>query len=168
MKKIQIASLIGIMSMGIVFSACNSSGIKNKMIGKWKIDEMHIQYYIQQQEYGEKQVQALTDSIAASKDSAKIMVYNAQISQIKKQLEAFQSNRDSALKKNSWEFQKGGNFIATENDGPRNGNWSYDEDLGMLFTVIENQTSSVKVEFKKDTMILQLDSVNYMKFTPMK
>ncbi len=83
-------------------------------------------------------------------------------------MQAFTSNRDSALKKNSWEFQNEGKFIATETDGPREGIWSYDDKLGMLFTVIDKQTSSVKVKFEKDTMILQLDSVNYMKFTPLK
>ncbi|MBK9730002.1 MAG: hypothetical protein IPO83_01730 [Chitinophagaceae bacterium] len=168
MKKFPGALLFMIMSIAIVFTACNQAGLSSQMLGKWKIDEMHIQYYMQQQEYGEKQMQSLMDSAAKSTDTAKIKTFNSQIDQIKNQLQAFQASRDSALKKNTWEFQEGGNFIATENDGPRKGLWSYDDKLGMLFTVIENQTSSVKVKFNKDTMVLQLDSVNYMKFTPLK
>lgn len=168
MRKFPLTLLIAIMSIGIVFTACNSSGLKNQILGKWKIDEMHIEYYLQQQKYGEEQVKTLQDSLATVTDTAKIKMFNSQIMQIQNQLQAFQDSRDSALKKNSWEFQPDGNFIATENDGPRKGLWSYDEKLGMLFTVIENQTSSVKVKFNKDTMVLQLDSVNYMKFTPIK
>lgn len=168
MKKFPVTMLIPFLSIALVFTACNSAGLKNQILGKWKIDEMHIQYYIQQQEYGEKQMQSLKDSAARTTDTAKLKVYNEQIDQIGKQLSAFQSSRDSAMKKNTWEFQQDGNFIATENDGPRKGLWSYDDKLGMLFTVIENQTSSVKVKFNNDTMLLQLDSVNYMKFTPLK
>ncbi|HUM45532.1 MAG TPA: hypothetical protein PLD84_01300 [Chitinophagales bacterium] len=168
MRKFPLALLVTLMSIGIVFTACKSSGMKDQILGKWKIDEMHIEYYLQQQQYGEKQMKTLQDSLGMVTDTAKIKMFNAQIAQIQNQLQAFQSSRDSALKKNSWEFQADGNFIATENDGPRKGLWSYDDKLGMLFTVIENQTSSVKVKFNKDTMVLQLDSVNYMKFTPIK
>ena len=168
MRKSPFALLTAIMSIGILFTACNSAGLKSQLIGKWKIDEMHIEYYLQQQEYGEKQMKTLQDSLPLLTDTAKIKLYSAQIEQISSQLEAFRSSRDSALKKNSWEFLEDGKFIATENDGPREGIWSYDDKLGMLFTVIENQTSSVKVKFSSDTMVLQLDSVNYMKFTPIK
>lgn len=168
MRKIQFVLLLSLLSIGFIISACNSTGLKNQILGKWKINEMHIEYYMQQQEYGEKQMKTLQDSLPLLTDTAKIKMYSAQIEQIKSQLDAFRSSRDSALKKNSWEFMEDGKFIATENDGPREGIWSYDEKLGMLFTVIENQTSSVKVKFNSDTMVLQLDSVNYMKFTPAK
>ncbi len=159
--------LTALLIISMLFPACKT-GMENQIVGKWKIDEMHIEYYLQQQQYGESQVKMLQDSMSKTTDTAKTRTYQAQIKQIQDQMQAFTSNRDSALKKNSWEFQNEGKFIATETDGPREGIWSYDDKLGMLFTVIDKQTSSVKVKFEKDTMILQLDSVNYMKFTPLK
>jgi hypothetical protein len=159
--------LKAVIIISLLFSACKT-GMENQIVGKWKIDEMHIQYYQQQQENGESQMKMLQDSMSKTTDTAKVHTYQSQIQQIQDQMQAFTSNRDSALKNNSWEFQEEGKFIATEAEGPRDGLWSYDEKLGMLFTVIDKQTSSVKVKFTKDTMILQLDSVNYMKFTPIK
>lgn len=159
--------LVVVMITGILFTACSHS-MKDQLLGKWKITDMHIEYYQQQQKYGEAQIKMLQDSLAKSTDTTVTSKLKGQIMQIQTQMAAFLANRDSALKKNSWEFAKDGQFTANETDGPRKGIWSYDPDLGMLFTVIEKQTSSVKVKFIKDTMMLELDSVNYMKFTPIK
>lgn len=167
MKKFPLAILTMVMFTSFLFTACDN-GMKDQILGKWKINEMHIEYYQQQQQYGETQIKTLQDSVSKTTDSTKISQYKAQINQIESQMQSFLANRDSALKKNSWEFQKEGKFIANESDGARTGIWSYDPELGMLFTVIDNQTSSVKVKFNSDTMVLQLDSVNYMKFTPLK
>jgi uncharacterized protein YjiK len=167
MKKIPLAILTMVIVTGFLFTACEH-GMKNQILGKWKINEMHIEYYQQQQQYGEAQIKALQDSITKTTDTTKISQYKVQVNQIENQMQSFLANRDSALKKNSWEFQNEGKFIANESEGARTGIWSYDPELGMLFTVIDKQTSSVKVKFDKDTMVLQLDSVNYMKFTPLK
>ena len=129
---------------------------------------MKIQYYDQQAELGKAQIQMLKDSLAVTTDSAKVGFITSQISQIESQIQSFKAQQDSAMKKSSWEFKKGGEFIANEAEGAKNGVWSYDDDLNMLFTVIDKQASSVTVKFEKDTMILQLDSVNYMKFAPIK
>ena len=161
-------SVIAFAILGLLqFTACQKN-LKSQILGKWKINQMHIQYYEQREKYGNAQVQMLQDSLAKTTDTAKVKTYTNQIKQIQDQIAAFKATQDSAIKKSTWEFKDKGEFVANESDGAKKGVWSYDPDLNMLFTVIDNQTSSVKVKFIQDTMQLQLDSVNYMKFVPYK
>jgi uncharacterized protein YjiK len=152
----------------VFFASCQDNKMESRLIGKWRIAQMKIQYYEQQATMGNAQIQMLQDSLAKTTDSTLVAQYNMQIGQIQNQLQSFKAQQDTAMKKSSWEFKKGGDFVANESEGPRNGIWSYDDTHKMLFTVIDKQASSVTVEFTGDTMILRLDSVNYMKFAPMK
>jgi hypothetical protein len=48
------------------------------------------------------------------------------------------------------------------------GLWSFDQDMMMLFTIIAKQTYSQRAQLEKDSLTLQLDSVNYFKFARVK
>src|SRR5580765_1435049 len=85
--------------------ACQQSGLKSKILGKWRISDMHIQYYEQREKYGQAQMKMLQDSIGkvtATGDTATINKLNTQIKQIQDQIGAFKATQDSAMKKSSW------------------------------------------------------------------
>ena len=168
MKNYRFIIIVLATAAAFQLTSCEQNGLKSKLMGKWRISDMHIQYYEQREKYGQDQIKMLQDSLGRTSDTATTKRIGAQITQIQDQINAFKATQDSAIAKSSWEFKDKGEFVANESDGPKNGVWSYDPDLNMLFTVIDNQTSSVKVKFEQDTMTLQLDSVNYMKFTPYK
>jgi len=136
----------------------------DKLIGKWRIVKIAFQQFTQQLEMSQKQVAMLQDSIANNTDTAKVNHFQKLLAMTENRAEQMKAQQDTMMAKSRWEFLKNGDFNAVEAQGNSKGIWSYDEEKGMLFTVIEQRTYSQHVKFNKDTMILQLDSLNYMGF----
>jgi hypothetical protein len=151
----------------LVFVSCKTDK-KGQLVGTWKMAGMKIQYYDQQKEASKKQTISLQDSISKTTDTAKLNKFQRQLMMVQKRADEFKANQDSAMKNNRWEFKSNGDFSAAETDGKKDGIWSLDEDKMLLFTIINKQTASVHVKFDKDTLTLQLDSLNYMKFARVK
>ena len=162
----QFLFLAAILTLTLI--SCKTSSKKDQLVGTWKMAGMKIQYYDQQKEASKKQIDMLQDSISKATDTAKLNKFQKQLVMVQKRSDDFKANQDSAMKNNRWEFNSNGDFTAAETDGKKNGIWSLDEDKMLLFTIIDKQTASVHVHFDKDTLTLQLDSLNYMKFARVK
>jgi hypothetical protein len=106
----------------------------------------------------------MKDSLAHATDTAKFARFQKILDNTQQRADQMKSQQDTMMKKSRWEFLKNGDFNATEIGGNSKGIWSYDEEKGILFTVIDQRAYSQKVKFSKDTLILQLDSLNYMGF----
>lgn len=126
---------------------------------------MRFEYLERQKEFMQSQIQSLTDSIAKTSDSLQTANFTEQLKAVQGRADELQANVDS-MYKNIWTFRNDGTFEAEEVGGSRSGIWSYDPIHQRLFTVIDDQTASVTVRFSADTMVLQLDSNNYMSFVP--
>jgi len=165
MKHSTISCLFLLSFSCLLFFSCNQEK-KVPITGTWKISKMKIQSYEQQQAMSEKQITMLQDSISKNNsDTAKLNKFQKQLTMVEKRVNDFKANQDSVMKNNRWEFKSNGDFTATETDGAKTGIWSLDEDKMILFTIINKQTASVHIDLAKDTLTLQFDSLNYMKFT---
>lgn len=168
MKKNVIQFLFLSAIIALTVASCMNGKKKDQLVGTWKMAGMKIQYYDQQKEMSKKQIEMLQDSISHTTDTAKLDKFQKQLMMVQKRSDDFKANQDSAMKNNRWEFKSNGDFTAAETDGKKDGIWSLDEDKMLLFTIIDKQTASVHVILDKDTLTLQLDSLNYMKFARVK
>jgi hypothetical protein len=150
-----------------MFSSCKRS-TKDQLIGAWKMAQMNIQYYDKQKEMNKKQIAMWQDSISKNTDTAKINKFQKRLTAAQKNSTEFQARLDSALKNSRMEFKSNGDFIDNQSGTKKNGLWSFDEEKMILFTIVNNQTNSVHVNFNEDTFIMQFDSLNYMKFSRVK
>ncbi len=146
----------------MIVTSCQRTD-RSKLIGTWRIADIQFEYLQQQEDFMNEQMQMLQDSLAVLTDSARATQYQEQLQFAQERLHELQASRDS-LFKNRWIFHRDGTFEARETDGTKSGLWSYDPQHRMLFTVIDKQTSSVDVRFRKDTLMLQFDSLNYLSF----
>jgi len=162
-----LKSLLVFGSIALSMASCQKHD-KDKLIGKWKIVKIEFQQFKQQMEFDKKQIAMLQDSIAGTTDTSKLNRFNQMLSMSQKRADQMKSQQDTMMAKSRWEFDKNGDFNATEIGGNSKGIWSYDEEKEMLFTVIDQRTYSQKVKFNSDTMILQLDSLNFMGFVKAK
>jgi len=151
----------------IPFSSCKHD-VKDQLIGNWKMAKINIQYYDKQKEMNKKQIAAWQDSISKNTDTAKINKFQKRLTAAETNATQFQARLDSALKNSRMEFKSNGDFIDNESGTKKNGLWSLDEEKMILFTIVNNQTNSVHVNFMQDTFIMQFDSLNYMKFSKVK
>lgn len=158
--------VLGIMAIAavMVFGTSCSKHEKDKLIGRWKIASVEFQQFKQQEEYDQKQIAMLEDSIKANSDTAKVARFQRLLENTKRRSEQMKQQQDTMIAKSRWEFKSNGDFSANEMQGENKGIWSYDEEKGILFTIIDERTSSVHVKFKADTLVLELDSLNYMNF----
>ncbi|HYV92616.1 MAG TPA: DUF4923 family protein [Chitinophagales bacterium] len=129
---------------------------------------MKIESDQQQLAMSQKQIAMLEDSISKNTDSDKLNMFRQQLVALQKMENDFKARRDSSMKTTRWEFKTDGDFIAEETDGKKSGTWSFDEDKMILTTTISKQSASVPVKIDDDTLTLQFDSLNYMKFTRLK
>ena len=137
-------------------------------MGIWKMSEMKIESDEMQDAILHKQISMLQDSISGNTDSDMINKFQQQLMSLEKMVSDLKARQDSSMKKTRWEFKSNGDFIAEETDGKKNGTWSLDEDQMILTTTIKNQPASVHIKIDDDTLTLQFDSLNYMKFSKMK
>jgi len=149
--------------IAISFASCQSH-VKDQIIGKWRIAKVEFYQFKQQQQFDQKQIAMMQDSISKNTDTAKIARFQKILKNTQMRADQMQAQQDTMIKKSRWDFKSNGDFEATEIGGPNKGIWSYDEEKGILFTVINHNAYSQNVKFNKDTMILQLDSLNYMGF----
>ena len=164
MMKNTLRTLMVFAAITLSLASCQEHE-SDKLIGKWRIVKIAFQQFTQQLEMSQKQVVMLQDSIAAnSADTAKVNHFQKLLAMTQGRADQMKAQQDTMMAKSRWEFLKNGDFNAIEAQGNSKGIWSYDEEKGMLFTVIDQRTYSQKVKFNKDTMILQLDSLNYMGF----
>lgn len=124
---------------------------------------MRFEYLERQKEFMQQQIASLTDSLAQTNDSARTAFLSEQLQLVRDRADQLKANEDS-MYHNRWFFRADGTFEAKEGGGSRTGIWSYDPLHQRLFTVIDDQTASVAVRFRHDTLVLQLDSANYMSF----
>jgi uncharacterized protein YjiK len=157
------SAFIFLVLFGSLISACQKPA-GDKLVGKWRVATVEFQRTKQQKEFLDRQVAMFNDSIAATTDTAKINRFNEMIAMAKTQAQQMQEQQDTMKEKSRWEFKANGDFNATEMGGENSGIWSYDEGHSMLFTVINEQTASVDVKFKGDTLLLMFDSLNYLGF----
>lgn len=162
MKNITLAVMVTAVAMITLSSCTKHQG--DKLIGRWKISSVEFQQFQQQEQYDQQQIAMLEDSIKANTDSTKLARFQQLLDNTKRRAEQMKSQQDTMIAKSRWEFKDNGDFSATEMQGENKGIWSFDDEKGILFTIIDERTSSVHVNFKNDTMVLQLDSLNYMKF----
>ena len=160
-KSILVFSVIAIM-----FNACEKKE-KDRLVGKWRIANVEFAQFNQQKEFTDRQITMLQDSLTATTDSAKLAQFNELLANAKMRNEKMQAEKDTMINNSRWEFSENGDFKASEMGGENKGIWSYDEEKSMLFTVIDQRTTSVNVRFKQDTMVLQFDSLNYISFVKM-
>lgn len=154
------------MAFAVIMTSANSCAKheKDQLIGKWRIASVEFQQFKQQAMYDEQQIAMLQDSIKANTDTAKLARFQRILENTQKRAGQMKQQQDTMIAKSRWEFMSNGDFKASEMQGEKKGIWSYDEEKGILFTIIDERTSSVHVKFKADTMVLELDSLNYMKF----
>ncbi|MCS6917516.1 MAG: hypothetical protein RMK52_05905 [Chitinophagales bacterium] len=136
---------------------------RSRLTGTWRVADMRFEYLDRQKDFMQRQIDLLTDSLARTADSVVTAQLSDQIQIIRDRADELKANEDS-MYLNRWIFRADGTFEAQETGGSRTGIWSYDPLHQRLFTVIDEQTASVEVRFQKDTLKLQLDSVNYMSF----
>jgi hypothetical protein len=166
MKNFVVHLAFSLIVIAILFTACSQgNGIKEKLVGKWQIAHMENQYLKQQDKMDSMQKKSMQDSIAKyPTDTAKSARFAQQLDRIVKQGDRQKTQRDSAMKNIRWEFQDHGNFVADEMGKQNKGIWSYDEEHNILFTVIQDRPYQQKIDFAKDTLILHLDSLSYIKW----
>ena len=101
MKNYRFIIIVLATAAAFQLTSCEQNGLKSKLMGKWRISDMHIQYYEQREKYGQDQIKMLQDSLGRTSDTATTKRIGAQITQIQDQINAFKATQDSAIAKSS-------------------------------------------------------------------
>ncbi|MEO5675452.1 MAG: hypothetical protein ABIQ74_12475 [Chitinophagales bacterium] len=150
-----------------VLSSCQHD-VKDQLVGTWQMARVKLTSTEEQQKMIEGRIGSLKDSLTNASDTARQNKFQNQITIMNKRLSDMILKQDSAIKKTTWEFKSNGDFIAYMGTQQNKGLWSFDQDMMMLFTIIAKQTYSQRAQLEKDSLTLQLDSVNYFKFARIK
>jgi hypothetical protein len=151
----------------LVFISCKHQ-LKDELVGNWQLARVKLVNSEQQQKMMQGRIASLHDSISKYTDTAKLNTFQKQLNMMEKSSAEMQSKQDSAIKKTRWEFKDNGNFVANQGGQKNEGLWSFDQEKMLLFTIVGKQTYSQHVSIDGDSLTLELDSLNYLKFARVK
>ncbi len=152
----------------LTFFACQHGGMRDQLVGNWKMASVKLTSSEQQKQMINTRITALQDSLSHSTDTARQNKFQKQVTVLEQRAADMTAKQDSAIKKTVWEFKSNCDFIANMGSKENKGLWSFDDKLMMLFTVVAKQAYSQRVELDKDSLTIQLDSLNYFKFVRVK